>query len=226
MGTTIMFDDYTKASKEYAKQVQWLLDAVHERRKEGGPDRNKLETLDRQQVFAYTSGMKIGKRPYQQRAVKQLRKHLKDSKKVLAVAPTAAGKTVIASLLVKASPEYKKVLWVAHRYELIDQAYKSLKDLGLDVGIFMDQEERLHGDARVNKKARVQVASVQTISSRGVPKGVILIVFDEAHRVASDSYQSIIESRPRAKVLGLTATPCRSDKKGLGDFFNVLYNFV
>jgi len=168
--------------------------------------------------------MKIGKRPYQQRAVKNLRKELKASKRVLAVAPTAAGKTVIASLLIKASPEYKKVLWVAHRWELIDQAYKSLKDLGLDVGILMAQDESLHGQERVNKKARVQVASVQTISKRGVPRGVDLIVFDEAHRVASNSYQSIIKSRPRAKVLGLTATPCRNDKKGLGDFFNVLYD--
>lgn len=168
--------------------------------------------------------MKIGKRPYQQRAVKNLRKKLKSDNKVLAVAPTAAGKTVIASLLVKASPEYKKVLWIAHRHELIDQAYNSLVGMGLSVGVFMAQDEKLHGGDRVDKKARVQVASVQTIARRGAPKGVDLIIFDEAHRVASDSYQNIAKSRPRAKVLGLTATPCRSDKKGLGDFFKVLYN--
>src|SRR5690606_33863345 len=48
------------------------------------------------------------------------------------------------------------------------------------------------------------------------------IVFDEAHRVMADSYQDIAASLPRARVLGLTATPCRTDNRGLGDFFQFM----
>ncbi len=168
--------------------------------------------------------MKLETRPYQQRAVRYLRKELKKSKRVLVVAPTGSGKTEIASKLIKIEKSWKKILWIAHRHELIDQAYKSVKDLGLDAGILMGQEEKLRGMERVDKNARVQVASVQTIARRGVPKGVDLIVFDEAHRSMADSYQDIARQRPKALVLGLTATPDRMDGRGLGDFFSVLYN--
>lgn len=163
--------------------------------------------------------MKLEKRPYETRAVRGLRLALKSHRKVLAVAPTGSGKTVIAALLVKQETRWRRVLWLAHRHELIDQAYTTLADLGLSVGVLMAQDERLHGQVRVDPGARVQVASVQTIAARGVPKGVELIVFDEAHRVMADSYQQIAKSRARADVLGLTATPCRMDGRGLGDFF-------
>lgn len=166
--------------------------------------------------------MKLESRAYETRAVRDLRRDLPKHRKVLAVAPTGAGKTVIASLLVKREKRWKKVLWLAHRHELIDQAYATLTGLGLDVGVTMAQDERLHGDERVNPDARIQVASVQSIAARGVPKGIGLIVFDEAHRVMANSYQKIARAIPRAEVLGLTATPCRLDGKGLGSFFRHL----
>ena len=158
-------------------------------------------------------------RPYQARAIENLGEDLAQYRAVLAVSPTGSGKTVIAAMLIGSEPRWKRVLWIAHRYELVDQAYRTLKSLGLDVGIVMAQEEALRGSDRVNESARVQVASVQTIAARGVPDGVDLIVFDEAHRVMADSYQAIAATCDGSDVLGLTATPCRMDGKGLGEFF-------
>ncbi len=163
--------------------------------------------------------MKLERRQYEDAAVRALRADLKKHKRVIAVSPTGSGKTVIAALLVKREPRWKRVLFLAHRYELIDQAFDKLTGLGLDVGVMMAQDEVLHGDERVRPEARVQIGSVQTVDRRGVPPGVHLIIFDEAHRAMADSYQRIAKACPRAEVLGLTATPCRLDGKGLGDFF-------
>jgi superfamily II DNA or RNA helicase len=46
-----------------------------------------------------------------------------------------------------------------------------------------------------------------------------LIVIDEAHHAPAMTYQRIIEAYPEAKILGLTATPCRGDGRGLGGMF-------
>lgn len=166
--------------------------------------------------------MKIERRPYEEKAVRDLRALLPEHRRVLMVSPTGSGKTVIASLLVRHEPRWRKVLWLAHRHELIDQAYETLTALDLTVGVIMAQDERLHGTVRIDPAARIQVASVQTAARRGVPTDFDVIVFDEAHRVMADSYQGIAAALPNAEVLGLTATPCRMDGRGLGDFFRHL----
>lgn len=157
--------------------------------------------------------MKIERRPYETKAVRDLRLALRKHRKVLAVAPTGAGKTVIASLLIKQEPRWRKVLWVTHRRELVDQANDHLVNLGLDVGVVMSKDK-----ARRNAGARVQVASLQSIHLCSL-RGFNAVVFDEAHRAMADSYQRIAKELPRADILGLTATPCRMDGRGLGDFF-------
>ena len=168
---------------------------------------------------------KFERRAYEARAVATLRSSLPAHRRVLAVGPTGCGKTVIASMLIKSEPTWR-VLFVAHRYEIIDQAHTRLVANGITAGVMMATEERLHGTARLLPDARVQVASVQTATRRGVVGRFDLIVFDEAHRTMADSYQRIAEAHPNAMFLGLTATPIRLDGRGLGDFYAHLYEIA
>jgi hypothetical protein len=75
---------------------------------------------------------------------------------------------------------------------------------------------------------RVQVASIQTLTARAVRTDRMqlppadMVVIDEAHHVVAETYRKIIELYPNAILLGLTATPCRADGRGLGGVFNVL----
>jgi DNA repair protein RadD len=166
--------------------------------------------------------MKFEKRAYETRAVREIDERLDQHGKVLAVGPTGCGKTVIASLLIK-QRKADRVLFLAHKYELVDQAHRRLADAGIRAGVWMAHDEHIHGTARIDKTARVQIASIQTAARRGVPIDPDLIVIDEAHRAAADSYQSIVAKFPKAKLLGLTATPCRQDGRGLADSFADIY---
>jgi DNA repair protein RadD len=166
--------------------------------------------------------VKLQDREYQARSVRDLRRLLKDGKRVVAVGPTGCGKTHIATMLIAAERRWR-VLFVVHRYELADQAWRSLTSNGITAGIVMAQEETLRGAHRVDPAARVQVASVQTLSRRVGPEHVDLIIFDEAHRVMADSYQAVARAYPEAHVLGLTWTPERTDGKGLGEFFDEMH---
>ena len=166
--------------------------------------------------------MKLEKRPYESKAMCDLRAALPEHKHVLAVAPTGAGKTVIASMLVQAEPRWRSVLWLAHRSELIGHARDQLVNLGVHCGVQCAKYEQLY-PAHVDRAAYCQIGSVQTIHRRGtLLANVDLIVFDEAHRAMADTYQAIAAAHPTAEVLGLTATPCRLDGRGLGDFFRVM----
>lgn len=167
-----------------------------------------------------TVTMRLEERPYEAKAVRDLRVELPAYKRVLAVAPTGAGKTVIATLLLAVEKRWRRVLWLAHRAELVGQARESLFSLGVPCGVRCASYEALHPD-HVDREARVQVGSVQTVSRQEV-FDVDLIVVDEAHRAMADSYQAIARLRPRAEVLGLTATPLRMDGRELGDFFQSL----
>jgi DNA repair protein RadD len=111
------------------------------------------------------------------------------------------------------------VLVLAHRRELIRQAKTRLADFGLDCGIILAGEPR-------NNMARVQVASIPTLwssFSRGgaLPPADIVIV-DEAHHCPARTYKRILESYPQARIIGMTATPCRRDGRGLGSYFETM----
>jgi superfamily II DNA or RNA helicase len=70
--------------------------------------------------------------------------------------------------------------------------------------------------------AAVQVASVDTLAERGFVPPADLVVYDEAHHVVAPTSRGVLAANPQARVLGLTATPIRSDGTGLGDVFERL----
>lgn len=154
-------------------------------------------------------------REYQRAVVDEVDRH----NRPLIVAPTGSGKTLVAVEIIRRA-EFKHVLFLAHRRELIFQTRKHLAEFGVNAGVILAGEP-------VDWMKGVQVASVQTLWSRCVrgnrdlPHADIVFI-DEAHHCRARTYRKIIESYPDAKIIGLTATPCRRDGRGLGSTFDTL----
>jgi len=158
-------------------------------------------------------------RPYQARALDELRENVKARiKRQLLVAPTGAGKTTIAALMIQgAVAKKKRIGFLAHRRELISQASKRLDGQGIDHGIIQANHWRTRPDLPV------QVISVPTLTRRLHRKPPLdLIIIDEAHRSMAAGYQKIVDAYPEAVVIGLTATPWRLDGRPLGKFYQDL----
>lgn len=154
-------------------------------------------------------------RPYQQRLVDAVRDcFARMIMSVLAVAPTGAGKTVIfAFIAMAAAAKGKRVLVLAHRTRLIRQASKKMAELSVYHGCISPH-------FTPDPMAPVQIASIQTIIGR-IRKRTFtfkpdLIIIDECHHATSPTYREIIAAFPGVRVLGVTATPERSDGEGLG----------
>ncbi len=154
-------------------------------------------------------------RPYQEQALDGLRAEIRRGHRtLLLVAPTGAGKTTIAAAMIRgAQSKSSSVLFLAHRKELIDQASARLDGCGIDHGIIMADHWRHRPELPV------QVASIQTLIRRKLAYKPSIVIVDEAHRSRGDSYQSVIQECGDPILIGLTATPVRSDGRGLGEVF-------
>ncbi len=141
--------------------------------------------------------------------------------RTLAVLPTGTGKTIIfaklASVIVSLGG---RVLILAHRKELIDQARdKIARATGLATAIEKAEE------SSVGCLEMITVASVQSLLDPDRRAGIhppTHIIIDEAHHALSDSYQAVLGQWPDAHVLGVTATPDRGDMRELGTYFDSL----
>ncbi|AKT43620.1 DEAD/DEAH box helicase [Chondromyces crocatus] len=164
--------------------------------------------------------MKYTPRDYQKRAIEMARRAIRSGKKrPLIVAPTGAGKTVIACAIVESAMEKgSRTLFMAHRRELIEQTSRKLDEMEIDHGVIKA------GHPRVRPELPIQVGSVQTLARRlGKGKDPFrLVIVDEAHHAPAKSYKAVLEASPDAVVLGLTATPYRADGVALGDVFDAL----
>jgi DNA repair protein RadD len=161
-------------------------------------------------------------RPYQSAVIAECNQIIANGqRRPFIVAPTGAGKTVIAATIIKtAMADHSRVLVLAHTREIIKQTSLKLSGYQVEHGII---QAGLVGD--VNRS--VQVASIQTLWSRAMrtdrmalPAADLLII-DEAHHCPANTYRQIIKSYPNAVLIGLTATPCRGGR-GLGGVFDVI----
>jgi superfamily II DNA or RNA helicase len=159
-------------------------------------------------------------RPYQQEAVERLRTAFRQGHRgVLFVLPTGGGKTVVFSHIAQQSASRgNRIAVLVHRVELLEQASRSLDSLGIRHGLIATGRS-------MNLAAPVQVASVGTLSRRlpHLPPGLFqLLVVDEAHHSNAGQWSRIIQHFSGAHLLGVTATPVRSDGRGLGEFYSEL----
>lgn len=152
-------------------------------------------------------------RPYQDKAIRWLRRAVKEGARApLLVCPTGGGKTAMGAHVAAGHvAKGGRVLWLAHRRELVHQAAGTLERVGLEVG-----------HAGLKASAPVQVASVQTLLARGEAPAASLVVYDEAHHFAADDWGRLAKAYGTSIRIGLTATPERGDGKGLGDIFDRL----
>ena len=156
-------------------------------------------------------------RLYQIAAIDALRASLRDGHRApICVAPTGAGKTTIAAWMIESAvARGKRVLFLAHRKELIDQAHRRLAEYGVPSGGGMGD------DPRTDHRMPVQVASVPTLIRRPpLSPAPDIIVTDECHRAPGASNSKVLAMYPAAVVIGLTATPFRLDGRGLGEVFD------
>jgi DNA repair protein RadD len=180
----------------------------------------KPDVLDDPPIPEGEPGLRL--HPFQQDAVAAIERDLGRGGKVLLVAPTGSGKTVIASEVIRHKvAQYGAVLFLAHRREIIQQTSDKLTANGVRHGIIMAGVDPRPMEA-------VQVASIDTLHVRGVRSDAMplppadLVVFDEAHRARGRTREHLLSLYPNAALLGMTATPCRADGRGLGNIFTII----
>lgn len=168
-------------------------------------------------------------KPYQNQAVRNTVGLLEQGKNPLIIMATGTGKTVVGSSIIKERiAQGKKILWLAHREELIDQAKAQIDNIcQISSGL-----ERAEHKANLNEN--VIVGSVPTLrksrlDSRFSEIPIDDIFIDECHHATADSYQTVLEffkSRFNSNVVGLTATPDGAKGEGLKSIFtDIAYNY-
>lgn len=165
--------------------------------------------------------MRFSLRRYQQKGVEDIREAMRQgAKAVLYTLPTGGGKTVIFCYITEqAAMKQKRVLILVHRRELLLQCSRSLQNCGVSHGVI--------APGFTQNRWPVQIGSIQTVIRRldSIDKPD-LIILDEGHHAAASSWETIISTYRDAKYLGVTATPCRLDGRGLGRAAGGLYDVL
>ena len=167
-------------------------------------------------------------RPYQEECLAALRRAYGEGRRrVLVSLPTGTGKTVVFARFPAYFQMKRRLLVLAHRRELLDQARE--KFLAADPGLAVEIEQ---ADRRAGAEAQVVLASVPTLGRAGsrrlaalAPEDFYLIVVDEAHHAVAATYRRVFdhfglfEESTDRMLIGFTATPYRGDRRGLGEVF-------
>lgn len=155
-------------------------------------------------------------RPYQSAMLDAARDHMRAGlRRVLLVAPTGAGKRMMAVSAIQTAVERgKRVCFLVHRQELLDQSSATLADAGVRHGI-------IKAGVQPDYDRLCQVASVQTLARREVAPFDFMFA-DEAHHNVATTWQKVIDAQSKAFVLGFTATPVRLDGRGLATQFDAM----
>ena len=138
----------------------------------------------------------------------------------LVISATGTGKTILAALDVKAANP-KRVLFVAHREQILD---RSIEEFRLVLGNSESEYGKVVGATNELEKKFV-FSTIQTLSkedrlSQIDPAAFDYVLIDEVHRAAAPSYQKLIDHLKPDFLLGLSATPERTDGKSIFELFD------
>ena len=153
---------------------------------------------------------------YQEDMKERIEKALRLHRSVMAQMPTGTGKTYLLTAVIDSfvsNNPMEKVWIVAHRRELVSQIDETVR--------------KFHSYSASNTfslLSSVKAMSIQWLMRHydEIEKEPGMIVIDEAHHALAKTYKEMWERFPKAKFLGLTATPCRLNGKGFTDLFDVL----
>ncbi len=172
--------------------------------------------------------MTLELRPYQHECLERLKQRYRQGKRrVLVSLPTGTGKTVIFAHFPRYFRMKKRLLVLAHREELLQQAKDKFDAVAPQARAEIEQ-----AGLRASAQSQVVLASVPTLGRKGSarlarldPQDFYLVVVDEAHHAVAKTYRRIFDhfglfspDTPRMLV-GFTATPGRGDGQGLGQVF-------
>ena len=164
---------------------------------------------------------------YQEEMKERIEKALRLHQSVMVQMPTGTGKTILLAEVVKGEKlnNQNPCVWiVVHRRELVEQIKETLAKQ-LDSSLF-PLHFSLPPDSSLFTfpSSLIKVFSIQWLSRHyhELDERPSLIIIDEAHHVVAKTYKEVMDAYPEAKKLGLTATPCRLNKHGFTDLFDVL----
>ena len=153
---------------------------------------------------------------YQKDMKERIEKALRLHRSVMAQMPTGTGKTYLLTAVIDSfvsNNPMEKVWIVAHRRELVSQIDETVR--------------KFHSYSASNTStllSSVKAMSIQWLMRHydEIEEEPGMIVIDEAHHALAKTYKEMWSRFPKAKFLGLTATPCRLNGKGFTDLFDVL----
>ena len=170
------------------------------------------------------SGLEVRPYLYQQMMLDEIRaeRDVHDRHRNLVVAATGTGKTVLAALdfrnLVRATGEGLRLLFVAHRQEILEQARRTYREVLADANF----GELYVSGARPERWNHV-FASIQSLASYGIANipadHFDVVVIDEFHHGAAPTYRAATDHLEPRELLGLTATPERADGINVREYF-------
>lgn len=169
-------------------------------------------------------------RDYQIRTMNAVRRAIGNGKRrILLVSPTGSGKGYVAArIMQQAASKGNSSVFFADQRELVTQLGSQLSRLSVPYRILLAGHTQEFASYDEDSAAISWVASKDTFVSRAIRRKTIevpggkIVLFDEAHKSLAETWKMTMGQYPDSIVIGFTATPCRTDGRGLGDMYDEL----